>query len=136
MFKWLRQVIGAGAASPPDAVIVDAKATALSSPPPGRKWIYIAATDCDVASVVRSIDGVLRVTREHGYWRIVADKDIVTEVARTIAAKGGTLSMLITAESLAELHVRSANPRRDMAQPKRVPDPPWPPTPPGPHVLH
>jgi hypothetical protein len=115
MLKWLRQVIGAGAVSQPDAARLDKNATAIAGPPPGRKWIYIAATDCDVASVVRSIEGVLKVTRESGYWRIVADKDVATQAAKAIAAKGGALSTLITSEALAELHARSANPRPDMA---------------------
>ena len=106
MLKWLRQVMGASAAPQPDAGRVEDKATVGPRPPPGRKWIYLAATDCDVASAVRTVDGILKVTREKGYWRVTADKDVVAQVAKVITSRGGTLSMLITSESLSEFAPR------------------------------
>jgi hypothetical protein len=57
----------------------------------------VEASDVDVASVMRGIDGVQRVTRERsGLWKVVANRDINLEAARGILARGGGLTLLIS----------------------------------------
>jgi hypothetical protein len=73
-------------------------------PRPGEQWVYVEAIDVDVASVVRSIEGVQKVTRErNGTWKIVVDRDINAEVAKRIVAKGGLLRLLISTPYFAKL---------------------------------
>jgi len=82
LLKWLRQLIGSDGAPAPGAARQESAPE--PGPLPGQKWIYVTATGCDVASAVRSIDGVLRVTREGGYWRIVADKELQIEALKEL----------------------------------------------------
>jgi hypothetical protein len=73
-------------------------------PQGGEQWLYVEASDVDVASIVRAIDGVQKVTREGGgLWKIVVDRDINAETARSIVAKGGALTLLISTPYLAKL---------------------------------
>jgi hypothetical protein len=74
------------------------------SPRAGEQWLYVEASDVDVASAVRAIDGVQRVTRETGgIWKVVANKDINAEAARNIIGKGGALTLLLSTPYLAKL---------------------------------
>jgi len=108
MFDWLMRLVGARGASPPVAAPAGEEAPESGRPPPGQHWIYVTAPDCDVSSIVRSIEGVLKVTRDrNGFWRIAADQDVVTQVAKGIVSKGGSLTTLITFETLIELNARS-----------------------------
>ena len=73
-------------------------------PREGEQWIYVEASEVDVASCMRAIDGVQRVTREsNGIWRVVADRDINIEAARNIVARGGALALLVSTPHLAKL---------------------------------
>lgn len=102
MLDWLLRLVGARRASRPFAAATDSR-----RPPPGQQWIYVVAPDCDVSSIVRSIEGVLKVTRDrNGCWRITADQDVVVLVARNIVSKGGSLTTLITFDALTELNAR------------------------------
>ena len=113
MFDWLTRMVGARKAPQPVAAPIGERAPEPAAPPiekrppPGQQWIYVTAPDCDVSSIVRSIDGVLKVTRDRsGYWRIAADQDVTALVARGIVTKGGSLTTLISFDSLTELNGR------------------------------
>ena len=102
MLDWLLRLVGARKAPQPVAAPTEEREPA--GPPPGQHWVYVAAPDCDVPSLVRSIEGVLKVTRNsHGYWRIAADQNVAAQVGRQIVAKGGSLTTLVTFEALTEL---------------------------------
>jgi hypothetical protein len=105
MLDWLLRLVGARGASQADAEPTEESASAR--PPPGQHWVYVAAPDCDVSSLVRSIDGVLKVTRnKQGYWRIAANQDVAAQVGRQIVSKGGSLTTLVTFETLTEFGAR------------------------------
>lgn len=71
--------------------------------------IYLQADGVDVASLIRTINGVQRVTREvGGHWRIVADKDVTAEAARRIIGGGGALTLLVSEQQLEMLRNREA----------------------------
>ncbi|MBV8190895.1 MAG: hypothetical protein JO339_26885 [Alphaproteobacteria bacterium] len=80
------------------------------SPRAGEQWLYVEASDVDVASVVRAIDGVQKITREGGgLWKVVVDRDINAETARNIIAKGGALRLLLSTPYLAKLGLADEN---------------------------
>jgi ABC-2 type transport system ATP-binding protein len=57
--------------------------------------VVLEAADTDVASAVRGIEGVKKVTREPGSaWKVVADRDVRADAARQIVSKGGSLTRL------------------------------------------
>ncbi|MBV8190569.1 MAG: ABC transporter ATP-binding protein [Alphaproteobacteria bacterium] len=57
--------------------------------------LLVEASQIDVAAVVRSVDGVQKVTRDSdGNWRIVADRDVRAAVAQRTVAGGGSLVRL------------------------------------------
>jgi len=100
LLEWLRRLTGAGSSQAEVDRLEEA-----AGPQPGQHWVYVAATGCDVESVVREIEGVLKVTRASGErWRIVADRNVAGAVAREIVSKNdGKLTLLVTPESLAAL---------------------------------
>jgi hypothetical protein len=74
-------------------------------PPEGHWWLYISAEDCDVASIVRSIEGVTKVSRERGgYWLVTSSREIAGEAAKSIVSKGGILTTITTFDTLIVLH--------------------------------
>jgi hypothetical protein len=124
VFNWLRSlrrvlasarrekapVDAAPSAESPPALVGAAPATepprrrARPGPREGEQWVYVEASDVDVASVIRGIDGVQRVTRERsGIWKIVANRDINLEAARGILARGGGLTLLISTPYFSKL---------------------------------
>jgi hypothetical protein len=69
--------------------------------------LVVEAGDIDVASTIRSIDGVRKVTREvGGVWLVEADRDIRSLVARQMVVSGGVLTMLIGRSAAGQLKVR------------------------------
>jgi len=83
-----------------------AELTALR--PTTQHVIFVEAVDTDVASAVRAIEGVQKVTRERtGAWRVVADRDARAAAARQIVAKGGALTHLTSSPpNLQEIYVQ------------------------------
>ena len=112
MLGWLRS-LGRLRGRPENVVTTEASAAAVApagrigerfGPPDGEQWIYVEASDVDIASAVRPIDGVQKVTRErNGVWKVVANRDIGPEVARSIIVKGGDLSLLISQSQISKL---------------------------------
>ncbi|MBV8410618.1 MAG: ABC transporter ATP-binding protein [Alphaproteobacteria bacterium] len=70
--------------------------------------LLVEASQIDVAAVVRSVDGVQKVTRDSdGNWRIVADRDVRAAVAQRIVTGGGSLVRLADLQpSLEEVYTR------------------------------
>ncbi|MBV8189592.1 MAG: ATP-binding cassette domain-containing protein, partial [Alphaproteobacteria bacterium] len=70
--------------------------------------LLVEALQIDVAAVVRSVDGVQKVTRDSdGNWRIVADRDVRAAVAQRIVTSGGSLVRLTDLQpSLEEVYTR------------------------------
>ena len=70
--------------------------------------LLVEASQIDVAAVVRSVDGVQKVTRDSdGNWRIVADRDVRAAVAQRIVTSGGSLVRLADLQpSLEEVYTR------------------------------
>jgi hypothetical protein len=84
-----------------------------AAPPVADHALVVEASDIDVASAIRSIDGVRKVTREvGGVWLVEADRDIRGLVARQMIVAGGALTMLIGRSAAGQLKVRPPARRR------------------------
>jgi len=76
--------------------------------PSVQHTLYVEAADTDVASAIRGIEGVQKVTRERGGgWRVMADRDVRAAAAKQIVSKGGALTQLSAPQpDLREIYAR------------------------------
>jgi hypothetical protein len=78
------------------------------APQPAEDYaLAVEASQIDVASAIRSIDGVRNITCEDGgIWLVEADRDIRAAVARQTIVAGGVLTMLIGRAAAGRLKLR------------------------------
>ena len=58
--------------------------------------VLVEASQTDIASAIRAIDGVQKVTRQiGGLWLVASDREIRSLVARQIIQRGGELTLLV-----------------------------------------
>ena len=71
---------------------------------PDDHAMLVEASQIDVASAIRAIDGVQKVTRQvNGVWLVASDREIRPLVAQQIVKRGGELTLLVGRAELSRL---------------------------------
>jgi ABC-2 type transport system ATP-binding protein len=77
---------------------------------------HVEADGLDVEGKLRAVPGVQKVEREGRGWKLIADHDVMAEVAQTIVQGGGRLQRLAMAEpSLEAIYARYFEEHQDAA---------------------
>jgi ABC-2 type transport system ATP-binding protein len=77
---------------------------------------HVEADGLDVEGKLRGVPGVQKVEREGRGWKLIADHDVMAEVAQTIVQGGGRLQRLAAAEpSLEAIYARYFEEHQDAA---------------------
>jgi ABC-type multidrug transport system ATPase subunit len=68
--------------------------------PATKPTLTVEAAETDIASAVRAIEGVQKVTRKRGgTWKVTADRDVASAAAPQIINKGGALTRFVRSQS-------------------------------------
>jgi ABC-2 type transport system ATP-binding protein len=77
---------------------------------------HVEASGIDVEAKLKSVAGVQKVEKDDRGWRLIADHDVMAEVAQIIVQSGGRLQRLAIAEpSLEAIYARYFQEHRDAA---------------------